>query len=281
MQRFIFQTPVVTRDGLYSYLPLTLEQARIWLSQGEAPAFRLPLIGSVIQTLTSKDLAARPGERLFMHTGDEALIVLFDFPETRYTPAYQRGQVATQARALSLADVRDHVRFALLKKFAKLDSYIQSITQWDSAFRDRRWRYLVHDAVLTQYGVYQFGRIAVAEATAWLDEAPFESLLRYDATCKALELISDSEVTLWETSGRATLSMEPGDQALVAFLHAPGEAKPKPFEPFRGQITREYALSHTSLSLLTRLSSEFFEVNARIFPAAALLPGDNMRVREH
>ena len=274
MQRFIFQTPVINRDGLYSYQRLTTEQARSWLREGEDPLFRLPLITSVVETLTGRVLPHRPEERCYLHTGDEALIVRFDFPEVRHTPGYQRGQVAMRARPLSLADL-EHIQFGLLRKFARLDSYTRSVTQWDSAFRQRRWRYLVHDAVLGQHGVYQFGRIDVAEAVAWLNEDRYESQLRYDATCKALELLSpDCDITLWDSNTRASLSMEAGDQALVAFIHTPGAERPKPFEPFRGDLSREYVLSHIGLGLLTRLSSEFLEVNARTFPTATLLPGD-------
>ena len=272
MQRFIFQTAVINRDGLYSYQPLTLEQARSWLNAGETPLFRLPLISSLVQTLTGRVLPHRE-ERFYLHTGDEALIVRFDFPEVRHTPSYQRGQVAMRARTLSLADL-EHTQFGLLRKFAKLDSYTRSVTQWDSAFRQRRWRYLVHDAVLTQHGIYQFGRIDVAEAVAWLGEGRYESQLRYDATCKALELLSpDCDITLWDSNTQASLSIESGDQALVAFIHTPGAERPRPFEPYHGDLSREYVLNHIGLGLLTRLSAEFIEMNARTFPTAAAIPG--------
>ena len=279
MQRFIFQSAIVNRDGLYSYQPLSLEQVQAWLNEGPEPIFRMPLVGSVIEALTGREWSARPHERLFMHTEDEALIVSFQFPEDRGKQGYKRGLVATQPRTLSLAEARDHIRFSLLRKFAKLDDYTRSVTQWDSSFRHRRWRYLVHDAVLIQHGVYQFGRIDVAEAVSWLNEGRYESQLRYDVTCKALELVlPDCDITMWESNSRTSLLMEPGDQALVVYIHTPGEEKPKPFELYRGELSREYVLSHIGLSLLTRLSSEFAELNAHTFPTAVMVPGD---VRVH
>lgn len=223
MQRSIFQVPIVNRDGLYSYQPLSIDQARAWLNEGEDALFRLPLLGSIVQTLTGRVLPHRPKERLFLHTGDEALIVCLDFPEIRHTPPYQRGQIALRARPLSLADLHEYVRFGLLRKFARLDPYVQSIVQWDAAFRDRRWRYLAHEAVLTNYGLYHFGRIPVTDAVDWLTAGPYSSQLRYDATRKALELFVDDEVVLWDSSNWAGFSLAPGDQALIAFLHTPGE----------------------------------------------------------
>ena len=269
MRRFAFQTAVITHDGLYSYQGLSLEQAQAWVAEEPEPAFRMPLIGSVISALSGREMSVRPHERLFMHTDDEALIVLFEFPEDEHKPAYKRGRVATQARSLSLADVREHVRFSLLKKFARLDAYTRSITQWDAGHRGGGRRYLVHAAVLLQHGIYEFTRIDVPEALTWLDEGRYESQLRYDATCKALELLSDSDFTMWESNSQARLLLRPGDQALIAFLHPPGEERPKPFEPFHGELTRNYVLGHTSLNLLTRLSDEFI---LRNFPSAQMTP---------
>jgi len=270
MSRIIFQTAVVNKDGLYSYESLTLEQASAWLVNGPEPLFRMPLIASVIQTLVGKNMAACLDQRLYLHTSDEALIMVFAFPEYQTLPGYKRGIATAQPRSMSLADIREHVQFGLLRKFARLDPYVLSISQWDSGFRDRRWRYLVHDAVLTHYGIYQFGRIDIAGAVAWLDESPYESQLRYDATCKALELLSDYDVTMWEAVSRPSLAMEPGDQALVIYFHSP-EEKPKPFEPFTRTLSPEYVRQHTSLSLLTRLSDEFIERNSDAFPIASMI----------
>src|SRR5712692_6915133 len=97
------------------------------------------------------------------------------FPEDDQKPAYKRGRVATQARPLSLGEIRDHIRFALLRKFARLDAYTRSITQWDSGHRSGGRRYLVHDAVLLEYGIYEFARINLVEALAWLEEGRYES----------------------------------------------------------------------------------------------------------
>jgi len=277
MQRFIFQSAVIHKDGLYKYQRLSLEQAAAWLTDGPDPVFRLPLVGSVVKTLTGREVPARPGERLFLHTGDEALIAIFDFPEDRGTPGHKRGSVATLAKPLTLADLRNHVRFGLVRKFARLDSYTLSIAQWDSAHRSDGRRYLVHDAVLLEHGTYQFGRIDLAEALTWLDEGRYESQLRYDATCKALELFSDRDITMWESNSQANLKLRPGDQALVAYLHAPGEEKPKPFEPYTGTLSLEYVRAHTNLSFLTRLSDEFVQRNSSAFPMAVLMPGE-MRV---
>ena len=279
MSRFMFQTPVVNRDGLYQFTQLSLAQVCAWLNEGPDPVFRMPLIGSVITALTGREVPVHQGERLFMHTGDEALIVLFRFPEDEGQPGYKRGHVATWARPLGQADLRDHVQFGLLRKFAKLDEYTKSVTQWDSAFRaDGRHRFLVHDAVLGEFGTYQFARCDLLEALAWLDEGLFVSHLRYDGTCKALELLTDRDISLWESNSQASLSMRPGDQALAAYFHHPGGYRPSPYESYTAPLSLEYARAHTTLSLLTRLSAEFVETNARTFPTAAIAPGGEVRV---
>jgi hypothetical protein len=271
MSRYIFQTAIVNKDGLYSYELLTLEQASAWLANGPEPLFRMPLITDVIQTLVGKNMGACPDQRLYLHTGDEALIMVFAFPEYQALPAYKRGIAAAQPRSMSLTDVRASVHFGLLRKFARLDHYVLSISQWDSGFRDRRWRYLVHDAVLSQYGIYQFGRVDVSEAVAWLDEGPYESQLRYDVTCKALELVTNCDVTMWNSYSLASLSMEPGDQALVVYFHSPEATRPRPFEPFTGTLSPAYVRQHTNLSVLTRLSNEFIERNRDAFPIASMI----------
>lgn len=268
MARYIFQTAVVTKDGLYQYEPLTLEQTSAWLANGTEPLFRMPLMASVIETLVGKRLAARPTQRFYLHTGDEALVMVFEFPEHQRLPGYKHGIAAAQPRAMSVADIREFVRFGLLRKFARLDPYALSITLWDAGYRNRRWRYLVHDAVLTRYGIYQFGRVGIDGAVDWLEEGPYESQLRYDATCKALECLFDCDVTMWESVSRPSLAMDPGDQALVAYFHTTGE-NPRPFEPFPGTISPAYARQHTSLSILIRLSDEFIERNRDAFPIAA------------
>ena len=280
MSRFIFRTPVLNRDGLYQYLQLSLAQARAWLKEGPDPVFRMPLIGSVITALTGRELQVHQGERLFMHTGDEALIVLFQFPGDQGRPGYKKGHVATQARPLDEAELRDHVQFGLLRKFAKLDEYTKSVTQWDAAFRnDRRRRFLVQDGVLGEFGTYQFARCDLGEALDWFEEGSFVSQLRYDGTCKSLELLTDRDISLWGSNSSASLSMRPGDQALVAYFHHPGGYRPPPFESYTAPLSLEYARAHTSMCLLTRLSDEFVEANARTFPTAAIAPGGEARVR--
>jgi len=209
----------------------------------------MPLIASVIEALTGKQIAARPGERVYLHTGDEALVM--DFVSSAYPglPGYKRGIVAAQPRPMSLAEVRESVRFGLLHNFARLDPYILSVAQWDAGWRTRRWRYLVHEAVLTRFGIYQFGRIDLTEATVWLDEGRYQSQLRYDVTCKALELVSDCDVTMWDSYSQASLSMEVGDQALVVYCHPPGVTRPKPFEPYTDPAGRICAPAHQCESL--------------------------------
>lgn len=273
--RCVFQTAVLNKDGVYSFQQLSVEQTVAWLADGPEPIFRMPLIASVIETLTGKQIAARPGERVYLHTGDEALIM--DFVSAgAYSdlPGYKRGIAAAQARPMSLAEVRESVRFGLLRKFARLDPYVLSMSQWDAGWRNRRWRYLVHEAVLTRFGIYQFGRIDLTEATAWLNEGRYRSQLRYDVTCKALELVTDCDVSMWGSYSQASLSMEVGDQALVAYCYPPGTIKPKPFEPYTGPLPVDHVRQHTNVNLLTRLSDEFPERNRGAFPAALKLPGE-------
>ena len=188
MARFIFQTPVLNRDGLYQYLQLSHEQARAWLNEGPDPLFRLPLIASVIEALAGKSLPTYKRERLYMHTGDEALILRFQFPEDEGRPGYRRGQIATQHLSFEPDDLLEHVQFGLLRKFARFDGYVQSLVQWDPALHYvGRHRYLVHDAVLgASFGTYHFARIPLEEAQDWFDEGFYVSHLRYHGTCRAL-----------------------------------------------------------------------------------------------
>jgi hypothetical protein len=280
MQRFIFQTAIINRDGLYSYLPLSLEQAQAWLIEGPDPAFRLPLIASVVEALTGKTPPVHRQQRLYMHTGDEALIVLFQFPEDKGRPGYRRGQIATQDLQLEPDDLLEHVQLGLLRKFARLDGYTQSLTQWDPAFYyTGRHRYLVHDAALgSAFGTYHFARTTLDEAQNWLDEGFYISHLRYLWTCRALELLTDRDFSLWENSSRADIAMRSGDQCLVTYFHHPDGQRPAPFEPYSAPIPLEYAHAHTNLSLLTRLSDEFLDRNNEVFPLARRIPGE-MRVR--
>jgi hypothetical protein len=275
MARFIFQTPVINRDGLYQYLQLSREQARAWLNGGSDPLFRLPLVASVIEALTGKTLPTRKKERLYMHTGDEALIILFQFPEDEGRPGYRRGQIATQHLPFEPDDLLTHVQFGLLRKFARLDGYVQSLVQWDPAFSYAgKHRYLVHDAVLASFGTYHFARIPLAEAQDWFEEGFFVSHLRYHGTCQALELLTDLDFSLWEHTSRADITMRAGDQCLVAYFHHPDGYRPAPFEPYSAPISREYARAHTSLCLLARLSDEFVERNRSVFSTAMGLPGE-------
>ncbi|MGH2496574.1 MAG: hypothetical protein ACRDIV_17890 [Ktedonobacteraceae bacterium] len=274
MQRFIFQSAIVNRDGLYSYQGVSLEQAAAWLTEGPEPVFRLPLISSVAKILTGKEVVARPRERLFLHTGDEALILQFAFPEDQDVPGYNRGHVATQPRHLTLVDLRNSVRFGLLRKFARLDAYTRSVTQWDVAFGDRdgRRRYLVHDGLLSRFGVYEFGRIDLSQARDWFSEGRFECQLRYDGVCKALESLLDRTLSVYDSNTRASLSLHEGDQALVVYFHYPGGEHPLPLEPFTQQLDESYVRTHTQLNLLRRLSDHFVEANAATFPDATRMP---------
>lgn len=276
MARFIFQTPVLNRDGLFQYLPLSREQARAWLNEGPDPLFRLPLVASVIEALVGKSLPVHKRERLHMHTGDEALIVLFQFPEDEGRPGYRRGQVATQDLQLEPDDLLEHVQFGLLRKFAHLDGYVRSLVQWDPTFTSAgRHRFLVHDAVLgASFGTYHFTRIDLGEAQDWFEEGFFISHLRYHGTCRALEQLMDRDFSLWENSSRADITMREGDQCLVAYFHHPDGYKPAPFEPYSAPISLEYARVHTNLCLLTRLSNGFLAHNRDAFPAALRTPGE-------
>lgn len=278
MARFIFQTPVVNRDGVYQYMQLTPAQARAWLDEGPSPLFRLPLIASVIEALGCACPPVRKQERLYMHTGDEALIVLFRFPEDEGRPGYRRGQVATQDLHLEPADLLEHVQFGLLRKFARLDGYTQSLVQFDPAITyTGRHHFLVHDAVLGSFGTYHFTRIPLREALDWFEEGFYISHLRYHGTCLALELLTDFDFSLWENSSRADITMREGDQCLAAFFHYPDSYRPVPFEPYTAPISLEYARAHTSLSLLTRLSDRFVEKHGDAYPTAAHLPGGEAR----
>lgn len=280
MSRFIFQTPVVNRDGLYHFMPLSPEQARAWLNAGPDPVFRMPLIGSVIFALTGKELQVRPRERLVMHTGDEAMIVLFRFPENEGQAGYDRGHVAAGVRRLDEADLRDHIKLGLLQKFARFDNATKAAAQVDLALcSDRKRRFLAHDAALVEFGTYQFARCDLAQAQAWFAEGSYATQLRYDGACQALSLLTGRDISLRKKDDPASLSMLPGDQALTARFYYPDGYRPAPFEPYPVQLTLDYARAHTTLCLLTRLSDAFVATNAHAFPAAVRVPGEGAPVR--
>ncbi len=266
MKRYMLLTPLLTNAGVYQYQPLTLEQAQAWLDQGSAPLCRLPLLGSIMTALTGRQLVLQPDMPLTLETGDEALIAQFQFPGSRAKLWSKRERLAQQAPALRLDEVAQCTRFGLLRKAAPLDSYIRSITQWDWAFRaDHPLRYLVHEAVLEQYGIYQLAHWSLDEALTWLEERPVISQLRYDGTCKALEVLSDRDIPLWENHLVASLMLRPGDQGLVVSFTYPDGQAPKPYVPYTRPLSAAYARAHTDTWLLTRLSDDVIERHSSAF----------------
>ncbi len=271
MQRFMFLTPRLTRPGLYQFLPIGLEQARAWLEEGPEPTACLPLLSSIAQALTGQTLAIQPDAFLSMHTGDEALIAPYRCSGWKNMAWSKREKKAQNARQLSLQDVRERVPFGLLRKVAPCNSYTLSVTVWDYAFADRQQRYLVHDALLEQYGTYQYVRCDLGEMVTWLGEGPFTPQLQLDGACKALEILAGCDISLWDSSLATSYTLRPGDQALVVRFQYPAEADVVPSMPYVGPpLTRDYVRHHLQGCLLTRLSDKFLERHNSSFPLAQL-----------
>jgi hypothetical protein len=276
MQRLALQAAVLRREGLYQFISLTPQQARAWLDEGEDPLYQSAPVGSVLGALSERQVSPRvrgaSGLRSTRATRrSSSKSVKPPDPLGRANPPctlYRRANFpwrrsATTSGSGSCGKLRR-------------DGYVQSITMWDPAYRPGydRTRYLAQEALLTSFGTYEFSRYDSAKAREWAVEGPFTSRLRYDGTCKALEslLYLDAEPSLWVPESSAGLSLRPGDQALIAYFRYPGEQKPHRFEPYTTALDPAYIREHTSFSMLARLSDEFMETHADLFPGASPSP---------
>jgi hypothetical protein len=104
-------------------------------------------------------------------------------------------------------------------------------------------RYLLNSAVDTGPGRYRYKLVSAGVARRWLHEGLWLSRVRYAKTAGHLRKAFDIEVPL----SRATLRMEPGDQALVVRL------RHRPQEPHMKRGQEEFLAGDWELGLLERI----------------------------
>lgn len=105
-------------------------------------------------------------------------------------------------------------------------------------------RCVFNSAVITAPGLYQYFLINEADARAWLKQGPFDSYLGYQETADALEALTGVRAVV----SRASVKMQPGDEALVFRLVLPVRVHPQS----KGRLTPEFIIAHCEIGLLVR-----------------------------
>jgi len=108
-------------------------------------------------------------------------------------------------------------------------------------------KYILNSAVITSPGRYEYQLIDVAAATAWLASGGWQSTIGYAETAEALSELTGIEIPV----NRATIRMEPGDEALVfRLIVPPGSRRIDPST--KGGLGREFILQHAEIGMLKR-----------------------------
>ena len=118
-------------------------------------------------------------------------------------------------------------------------------------------RYLLNSAVITAFGTWDYQPIRPAAARAWLHEevdgdvARIESTIRYEETARALEILLEKAPGSLPVRNQ-TITMQPGDEALVFRLVFPSGVRPEAVS--KGALGLAYIQKHSELGLLRRLT---------------------------
>ncbi len=105
-------------------------------------------------------------------------------------------------------------------------------------------RYLLNSAVIVKPGRYRYFYISPKEAKEWLESGPYISLIGYEETAVAIEMLLG--VSRPEISRRMVEEFEPGDEALVFRLRM--RVNPD----IKGKLTYEFVLQNVEIGILRR-----------------------------
>lgn len=109
-------------------------------------------------------------------------------------------------------------------------------------------RYLLNSAVITSPGIYEYQIMSVEEAREWIADGPFTSTIGYQETAVALSSLLERNIV----QNRTTITMKPGDEALVFRLaFPPGTPRINPND--KGAVLNAIDAKWYELGLLTRL----------------------------
>lgn len=112
-------------------------------------------------------------------------------------------------------------------------------------------RYLLNSAVLTAFGQWDFSPLTPAEASAWLAAGPYTSTIGYPETARGMETLCGLEAGTIPVN-RQTITMQPGDEALVFRLVFPSGFRPDPAA--KGALGLEFVQQHSECGLLRRIA---------------------------
>ena len=108
-------------------------------------------------------------------------------------------------------------------------------------------KHILSSAVVTAPGDYTYRLISVDAAEQWLRDRDWHSSIGYRETAEALSELTSIEVPY----DRRTITMRPGDEALVFRLALPpGSRRIEPLA--KSGLGRQYILANCEIGLLRR-----------------------------
>lgn len=106
-------------------------------------------------------------------------------------------------------------------------------------------KYLLNSAVITAPGTYEYEHISLYHMKEFLKEK-WESCIGYPETAMALAKIASADIPI----SRKTITMQPGDEALVFRLVFPQGYRPDPAQ--KGAMGQDFIVKHSEIGLLRR-----------------------------
>ncbi len=105
-------------------------------------------------------------------------------------------------------------------------------------------RYVLSSAVITAPGTYEYRLLTPETARRWLDRGGFTSLVGYDVTASAMEMLLGVRPAVSREHAR----MEIGDEALVFRLRARVTSS-----QIKHNLTPDFVFQHAEIGLLRRI----------------------------